>query len=83
MAQYNLGVLYTLGEGVPVSYIKAYLWISLSAAQGYKMAQSDKSILAKMMTSEQITKAKELSSICITSNYKNCDKVISQSKKSN
>lgn len=33
-AQFNLGVMYTEGEGVPENYIEAYKWLSLSRGQG-------------------------------------------------
>lgn len=29
-AQYDLGIMYALGESVPVDYVEAYVWISLS-----------------------------------------------------
>jgi len=37
-AQTNLGVMYLRGTGVPANAAKAYMWISLSKAQGYKNA---------------------------------------------
>ena len=33
-AQYNLGVLYDNGLGVPQDKVRAYMWFTLSAAQG-------------------------------------------------
>ena len=38
-AQYNLGVMYRKGDGVPQDYEKAFKWNKLSADQGYVKAQ--------------------------------------------
>ncbi|MEX2335285.1 MAG: tetratricopeptide repeat protein [Pseudohongiella sp.] len=35
LAQYNLGVMYYTGQGVPQSYETAYHWLSQSAEQGH------------------------------------------------
>lgn len=40
-AQYNLGVMYKKGYGVPQNKTEALKWIRLSANQGYAEAQSD------------------------------------------
>lgn len=37
-AQSNLGVMYATGNGVPESYLTAYVWWSVSAAQGHQLA---------------------------------------------
>ncbi len=31
-AQYNLGVMYALGMGVPQDYVQAHMWFNLAAA---------------------------------------------------
>ena len=61
-AQYNLGTMYAKGEGVPENYIKAYMWVSLAAAFGYKDEKKAKEVLKKRMSSEQIAEAQRLSS---------------------
>jgi TPR repeat protein len=38
-AQYNLGVMYAKGEGVPQDYAGAVKWYRLAAEQGYAEAQ--------------------------------------------
>ena len=38
-AQYNLGVMYAYGDGVPEDNIQAYAWISLASAQGMENAK--------------------------------------------
>ncbi|MGH9549163.1 MAG: hypothetical protein ACRD3W_07310, partial [Terriglobales bacterium] len=45
LAQYNLGVIYDKGEGMPQDYQEAMKWYRLAAAQGDGRAQS---ILANM-----------------------------------
>ncbi len=39
-AQYNLGVLYRKGQGVPRDYVEAAKWFRKAAAQGHAQAQS-------------------------------------------
>ena len=38
-AQYNLGILYEYGNGVPKDYVEAVEWYRLSAEQGYAISQ--------------------------------------------
>ena len=38
-AQYNLGILYEYGNGVPKDYAEAVKWYRLSAQQGYAISQ--------------------------------------------
>ena len=58
-AQYNLGLMYGRGVGVPKNYIKSYLWWSLLSAQGYEHAKHNIDILTKKMTPEQIAQAQK------------------------
>ena len=39
MAQYNLGAMYSKGEGIPQDYAEALKWYRLAAAQGHAKAQ--------------------------------------------
>ena len=41
LAQYNMGVMYAKGEGVPQDYKEAAKWYRLSAEQGFAQAQSN------------------------------------------
>ncbi|MGO2136106.1 MAG: SEL1-like repeat protein, partial [Marinobacter sp.] len=59
-AQYNLGVMYTKGQGVPQDYIQAHTWSNLSASQGGKSAAKNRDILADLMTPQQISEAQAL-----------------------
>ena len=59
-AQYNLGVMYETGRGVPRDYVyvSAYRWFDLAAAQGNREAAYNRDYIAKFMTPEQILEAK-------------------------
>lgn len=59
--QNSLGVMYAFGEGVPEDNVKAYAWISMTAAQGTEKAKENKELIAKVMTRAEITKVQELS----------------------
>jgi len=59
-AQYNLGRLYETGQGVPHDAIAAHMWFSLAAEHGDKDAAKARDVVARVMTSEQITKAQQL-----------------------
>ena len=56
----NIGIMYQNGQGVEKSYLKAYAWFSVAAANANKLAQEHKGLVVKEMTPEQITKAEEL-----------------------
>jgi len=59
-AQYNLGVMYNKGQGVPQDYVQASMWYNLAAVQGNEMAVKNREVLVKKMTPEQITEAQRL-----------------------
>ena len=39
-AEYNLGIMYTLGAGVAQDYAESFIWLSKAAKKGYAPAQS-------------------------------------------
>ena len=59
-AQYWLGLMYFNGQGAQRDFVLAYMWFSLSAANGDKMAIKERDIVGKQMTPTQIAKAKKL-----------------------
>jgi len=61
-AQYNLGVMYDEGTGVPVNNVRAYMWWSLAKAQGHESAASNLDIVKNRMTPADISKAQALAS---------------------
>ena len=59
-AQYNLGVFYDNGLDVPQDRVSAYMWFSLSAAQGKEGAATFRDLIARLMTPAQIAEAQKL-----------------------
>ena len=57
-AQYNLGVMYADGAGVPRDDAAAHMWFTLAAAQGFEDAQKAREILVRRMTHGQIEEAR-------------------------
>ena len=72
-AQFNLGVMYGNGEGVPESYVRAYVWLSMAKTQGYENAKKAVEIVKNQMTKQQISEAQALATQCYESDYKDCD----------
>ena len=48
------------------------MWWNLGSYNGHEMASEDKDILAKEMTPADISKAQDMSSACLESNYTDC-----------
>jgi len=61
-AQTNLGVMYYFGKSVPVNNVKAYMWWSLTMAQGKESATKNLNIVKEDMNSAYISKAQALAS---------------------
>ena len=66
-AQFNLGVMYAEGRGVPQDYVSAHMWFNLAAAHfpasdvpNHELAVRNRSLVAKKMTREQISEAQNL-----------------------
>ncbi len=63
-AQYNLGVMYALGQGVPRDNVQAYMWFDLSArylegVERDRMVQM-RDVIASDMTPAQLAEAQKL-----------------------
>ena len=59
-AQYNLGLAYDFGSGVPQDYVMAHKWYNLTAAQGIEGASKIRDMIARLMTPAQIAEAQRL-----------------------
>ena len=59
-AQYNLGLMYVNGQGVPQDYVLAHMWWNLSGSNGYKDAVTNRNIIEKRMSPSQKEKAQEM-----------------------
>ena len=60
LAKFNLGIMYSRGQGVTQDYVNAHMWFNLSAAQGNKGAEMFRDSLANLMTPAQIDEAQRL-----------------------
>lgn len=56
-ALYNLGLMYSNGEGVQPDYIEAHKWFNLAAMKGNIEARTWRSELAQEMTTAQVAEA--------------------------
>ena len=59
-AQYNLGVMYTRGEGVPQDLVQAYLWFSLAASKRYGSARQSRAAVRRVLNSSQVAEGQRL-----------------------
>ena len=71
-AQSNLGIMYEFGVNVAVDHLRAYMWYSIGAFNGNMLGAENKKTIIDKMTSAQINKAQEMSSLCLESGYKDC-----------
>ena len=71
-AQYSLGIMHDVGEGVLIDYKRAYMWFNLSSYNGSGSATNKMDALAKKMSHAQIDKAQDMSRRCLESDYKYC-----------
>jgi hypothetical protein len=71
-AQTNLGVMYSIGQGVVQDIVYAYLWVSIAAANGNELGEKLKGAFALLLTPSQSVEIQRLTRECIDKNYKNC-----------
>ena len=71
-AQSNLGLMYEYGSGVLTDTKRAYMWYNLGSYNGTEKAGENKDKIAKNMTPADISKAQDMSSRCLESNYTDC-----------
>ena len=59
-AQYHLGFMYAVGQGVPKDNIEAHMWLSLAAAKEDAVARMTRDKLAGLMTPADISESQRL-----------------------
>ena len=59
-AQNMLGLMYSKGQGVLQDYVLAYMWYNIAGSNGYKDAVTNRNIIEKRMTKQQIVEAQRL-----------------------
>ena len=58
-AQYDLGVMYANGWGVPQDYIQVHMWLNLAATSGDADAIAARDSIANLMSSAEIAEAQK------------------------
>ncbi len=69
LAQNNLGIMNYYGFGTQRSYELAHMWFNISASNGNELGGSNIDIVAKKMSSADISKAQSMARQCMASNY--------------
>ncbi len=64
--------MYAYGRGVPQDNVYAHMWFNLVAVDGAENASENRDIIAKRMTTADISKAQSLARECLKKNYKGC-----------
>ena len=72
LAQYNLGRLYYLGNGVKEDLVYAHMWFDLATLNGFEEAAQLRKLLIEQMTDSQINDTLKLTRECIRKRYKAC-----------
>ncbi|MDO8369644.1 MAG: hypothetical protein Q7S71_02845 [Candidatus Nitrotoga sp.] len=60
-------------QGVAQDYVRAHMWLNLSAASGKTDALNNRDLTAKKRTSQQIAEAQIMARDCQQKNFKGCD----------
>jgi TPR repeat protein len=64
--------MYFNGEVVAPDYLRAYMWMNLAVYNGGEESTVKQKIIAEGMTTADISKAQDMSSRCLESNYTDC-----------
>ncbi len=59
-SQSNLGAMYANGHGLLQDYKLAHMWWSIAATDGDENASKNREIIAKLMSSEDVSKAQDM-----------------------
>ena len=67
VAQLNLGLMYSRGEGVPQDYVRAHMWVNLAApgisdTSSRRIFVESRDLVAAKMTPAQIAEAQRMAS---------------------
>jgi len=65
--------MYDNGTGVPQNYVRAYMWWSVSAAQGDEDSRSNRDRVADRLTPEQLVQGQDMATKCFESNFQDCE----------
>ena len=56
-SQYDLGLMYSTGKGVPLDYVTAHKWFNLAALRGVAEARDHRAELAGQMSADDVNAA--------------------------
>jgi len=56
-ALYNLGLIFSVGKGVPPDLVTAHKWFNLAAMRGSEEAKAQRKQLADLMSPEEVAEA--------------------------
>jgi TPR repeat protein len=69
--------MYATGKGTSKNLVKAYMWWSLAAraadSEILQMARANQAKAEKLLTADQLKRAKEMMLLCQQSNYQQCE----------
>ena len=68
-----LGFMYMYEAGVPLDYVKAYVWWSLAHAGGDSKSGEYRDNVARLLTKDQLAEAKKMVSECTKRKFKGCN----------
>ena len=71
-AQVNLGVMYDKGQGVLQDHVMAHMWSNIGASNGSELSGANRDVIAKKMSSADISKAQAMARECMSSGYTKC-----------
>ena len=72
-AQFTLGLMYALGQGVLKDSVLAYMWLNIAGANGNASARKLRDSFERDMTRAEVSRATELARACMTSDYQDCE----------
>lgn len=72
-AQGFVGIMYSMGQGVPQDYVKAHAYFAVAGMQGQKDGFTARNGLEKLMSPEDIAKARRMALECAEMEYKGCE----------
>ena len=72
-AQYNLGLKYASGRGVPQDNVTAHMWFNIAGANGDEFGRDFREIIERKMTPFYVSEAQKRARICMATNYTDCE----------
>jgi len=76
-AQFNLGLMYAQGRGVPQDFVHAHMWSNLAASKlrgdDAQVAAQRRDIIERGLSTAQVARAQEMARQCEARKFKGCD----------